>query len=66
MAGRSTEEEYDAIVSLRLAYLLSVQVTHALTTISKRVEARVKELKNDKLLEAQRLAQRTNYDLEIT
>ena len=30
------------------------------------MEARVKELKeNDKLLEAQRLAQRTNYDLEM-
>lgn len=42
------------------------KVTHALHTISEELESRVVELKaNDKLLEAQRLAQRTNYDLEM-
>ncbi len=42
------------------------KVTHALSTISSELEARVAELKvADRLLEAQRLAQRTAYDLEM-
>jgi excinuclease ABC subunit B len=42
------------------------KVTHALTTISEELEARVAELKEaDRLLEAQRLSQRTAYDLEM-
>ncbi len=42
------------------------KVTHALATISDELEQRVAELKAaDKLLEAQRLSQRTAYDLEM-
>ena len=42
------------------------KINNALKTISDELEARVAELKSaDKLLEAQRLAQRTDYDLEM-
>ena len=42
------------------------KVAHALHTISEELEARVAELKEENmLLEAQRLAQRTAYDLEM-
>ena len=42
------------------------KVTAALKSIEEELEARVAELKaNDKLLEAQRLEQRTSYDLEM-
>ncbi len=60
--------EFDAIPIWPASHYVTERpkITHALTTISEEVEARVKELKeNDKLLEAQRLAQRTNYDLEM-
>jgi len=57
--------EFDAIPIWPASHYVTERpkITHALTTISEEMEARVKELKeNDKLLEAQRLAQRTNYD----
>ena len=60
--------EFDAIPIWPASHYVTERpkITHALTTISDEMEARVKELKeNDKLLEAQRLAQRTNYDLEM-
>lgn len=60
--------EFDAIPIWPASHYVTERpkITHALTTISEELEARVKELKeNDKLLEAQRLAQRTNYDLEM-
>ena len=60
--------EFDAIPIWPASHYVTERpkITHALTTISEEMEARVKELKeNDKLLEAQRLAQRTNYDLEM-
>ena len=42
------------------------KVTHALETVANELEVRVAELKAaDKLLEAQRLSQRTAYDLEM-
>ncbi|MDO4537427.1 MAG: excinuclease ABC subunit UvrB [Coriobacteriales bacterium] len=42
------------------------KVAHALETIASELEGRVAELKeNDMILEAQRLAQRTGYDLEM-
>lgn len=60
--------EFDAIPIWPASHYVTERpkIAHALTTISEEMEARVKELKeNDKLLEAQRLAQRTNYDLEM-
>ena len=60
--------EFDAIPIWPASHYVTERpkITHALTTISEEMEARVKELKeNDKLQEAQRLAQRTNYDLEM-
>ena len=60
--------EFDAIPIWPASHYVTERpkITHALTTVSEEMEARVKELKeNDKLLEAQRLAQRTNYDLEM-
>jgi excinuclease ABC subunit B len=42
------------------------KINHALETIGEELQQRVAELKaDDKLLEAQRLAQRTDYDLEM-
>ncbi len=44
----------------------SEKLRHAVGTIEKELEERLKELRDsDKLLEAQRLEQRTNYDLEM-
>ena len=60
--------EYDAIPIWPASHYVTERpkITHALETISEELEARVAELKaNDMLLEAQRLAQRTGYDLEM-
>ncbi len=60
--------EFDAIPIWPASHYVTERpkVTHALQTISEELEHRVVELKaNDKLLEAQRLAQRTSYDLEM-
>ena len=60
--------EFDAIPIWPASHYVTERpkVTHALETISEELEARVAELKaNDMLLEAQRLAQRTSYDLEM-
>ncbi len=44
----------------------SKKLRHAVGTIEKELDERLKELRDsDKLLEAQRLEQRTNYDLEM-
>ncbi len=44
----------------------SEKLRHAVGTIEKELDERLKELRDsDKLLEAQRLEQRTNYDLEM-
>ncbi len=48
-----------------LTTLLSVKDYPCSSTISEEMEARVKSKENDKLPEAQRLAQRTNYDLVL-
>lgn len=60
--------EFDAVPIWPASHYVTERpkVTHALQTISEELEHRVTELKaNDKLLEAQRLAQRTGYDLEM-
>ena len=60
--------EYDAIPIWPASHYVTERpkITHALETINEELEARVAELKaNDMLLEAQRLAQRTGYDLEM-
>ena len=60
--------EFDAIPIWPASHYVTERpkVTHALQTISEELEHRVTELKaNDKLLESQRLAQRTSYDLEM-
>ncbi|MBQ6523305.1 MAG: excinuclease ABC subunit UvrB [Atopobiaceae bacterium] len=60
--------EYDAIPIWPASHYVTERpkVTHALKTISEELEARVAELKAaDRLLEAQRLSQRTAYDLEM-
>ena len=60
--------EFDAIPIWPASHYVTERpkVTHALKTISEELEARVAELKaNDMVLEAQRLAQRTGYDLEM-
>ena len=60
--------EFDAIPIWPASHYVTERpkVTHALETISEELEARVAELKaHDMLLEAQRLAQRTGYDLEM-
>ncbi len=60
--------EYDAIPVWPASHYVTEKpkVTHALKTIEEECEQRVAELKaNDKLLEAQRLQQRTDYDLEM-
>ena len=60
--------EYDAIPVWPASHYVTEKpkVTAALQSIEEEMEARVAELKaNDKLLEAQRLAQRTSYDLEM-
>ena len=60
--------EFDAVPIWPASHYVTERpkVTHALQTISEELEHRVAELKaNDKLLEAQRLAQRTSYDLAM-
>lgn len=60
--------EFDAIPIWPASHYVTERpkVTHALKTINEELEARVAELKaNDMLLEAQRLSQRTGYDLEM-
>ncbi|MDI9590670.1 MAG: excinuclease ABC subunit UvrB [Acidobacteriota bacterium] len=60
--------EFDAVPIWPASHYVTERpkVTHALTTVSDELEARVAELKAaDRLLEAQRLAQRTAYDLEM-
>ena len=60
--------EYDAIPVWPASHYVTEKpkVTAALKTIEEELEHRVAELKSqDKLLEAQRLKQRTDYDLEM-
>lgn len=60
--------EYDAIPVWPASHYVTEKpkVTAALKSIEDELEVRVGELKaNDKLLEAQRLEQRTSYDLEM-
>ena len=60
--------EYDAIPVWPASHYVTEKpkVTAALKTIEEECEQRVSELKaEDKLLEAQRLQQRTDYDLEL-
>ncbi|WP_273395988.1 excinuclease ABC subunit UvrB [Thermophilibacter mediterraneus] len=60
--------EFDAIPIWPASHYVTERpkVTHALETINAELEERVAELKSaDMLLEAQRLAQRTSYDLEM-
>lgn len=60
--------EYDAIPIWPASHYVTERpkVTHALDTIRAEMEARVKELTAaDRILEAQRLSQRTAYDLEM-
>ena len=60
--------EYDAIPIWPASHYVTERpkVTHAIKTINDELEQRVAELKaNNMLLEAQRLAQRTGYDLEM-
>ena len=60
--------EYDAVPIWPASHYVTERpkVAHALTTISEELEARVAELKRaDKVLEAQRLSERTAYDLEM-
>ncbi len=60
--------EYDAIPIWPASHYVTERpkIARALETINDELEARVAELKaNDMLLEAQRLAQRTGYDLEM-
>ena len=60
--------EYNAIPVWPASHYVTEKpkVTAALKTIEEELEARVAELKaSDKLLEAQRLQQRTDYDLEM-
>lgn len=60
--------EFDAIPIWPASHYVTERpkVTHAIKTIEEELEARVAELKaNDMVLEAQRLSQRTGYDLEM-
>ncbi|ERL12381.1 excinuclease ABC subunit UvrB [Olegusella massiliensis] len=60
--------EFDAIPIWPASHYVTEQpkVQHALQSINEELEARVAELKaQDMLLEAQRLSQRTGYDLEM-
>lgn len=60
--------EYDAIPIWPASHYVTERpkITHALKTISEELERRVVELKaNNMLLEAERLSQRTAYDLEM-
>ena len=60
--------EFDAVPIWPASHYVTERprINRALETINEELEARVAELKaNDMLLEAQRLAQRTGYDLEM-
>ena len=60
--------EYDGVPIWPASHYVTERpkVAHALRTISEELESRVAELKaNERILEAQRLAQRTGYDLEM-
>ncbi len=60
--------EYDAIPIWPASHYVTERpkIAHALHTISEELEGRVAELKaSDMILEAQRLSQRTGYDLEM-
>ncbi len=60
--------EFDAVPIWPASHYVTERpkIQGALKSISEELEARVAELKaNDRLLEAQRLAQRTGYDLEM-
>ena len=60
--------EYDGVPIWPASHYVTERpkVAHALQTISEELESRVAELKAaDRILEAQRLAQRTGYDLEM-
>ena len=60
--------EFDAIPIWPASHYVTERpkISHALQTINEELEARVAELKAaDRVLEAQRLAQRTGYDLEM-
>ena len=60
--------EYDAIPIWPASHYVTERpkINHAIKTIEKELEDRVAELKaNDMILEAQRLAQRTGYDIEM-
>ena len=60
--------EFDAIPIWPASHYVTERpkVKHALDTIAEELEGRVRELRaDDRLLEAQRLAQRTGYDLEM-
>ena len=60
--------EFDAIPIWPASHYVTERpkVNHAITTIEEELEGRVKELRdNDMILEAQRLSQRTSYDLEM-
>lgn len=60
--------EFDAIPIWPASHYVTERpkINHALTTINDELQARLKELRDDnRLLEAQRLQQRTAYDLEM-
>ncbi len=60
--------EFDAIPIWPASHYVTERpkVTHAIKTIEEELEGRVKELKDaDRILEAQRLSQRTGYDIEM-
>ncbi len=60
--------EYDAIPIWPASHYVTARpkINHAIKTIEEELEHRVKELKdNDMILEAQRLSQRTSYDIEM-
>ena len=60
--------EYDAIPIWPASHYVTARpkINHAIKTIEEELEHRVKELKdNDMILEAQRLSQRTGYDVEM-
>ncbi|MBP3885108.1 MAG: excinuclease ABC subunit UvrB [Olsenella sp.] len=60
--------EFDAIPIWPASHYVTERpkINHAIKTIEEELEGRVKELKdNDMILEAQRLSQRTGYDVEM-
>ena len=66
LTGEVIREENILLYSLLPTSLLEKKMKVAIERIEKELEERLKELKaENKLLEAQRLEQRTNYDLEM-